>query len=69
VYVVRKAGEEIKMFQLDARVAVVLAMAEGFELASKDVVIVAASPLANWSRSLSLLIPGALTSAASVAKP
>jgi len=69
IYVVRKAGEEVRIYQLDARVTGALAMAEGFELAPKDVVYVAASPLANWNRSLSLLIPGALTSAASVARP
>jgi polysaccharide biosynthesis/export protein len=69
VYVVRKAGEAVQVYQLDARVTGALAMAEGFELAPKDVVYVAASPLANWNRSLSLLIPGALTSAASVARP
>jgi polysaccharide export outer membrane protein len=38
-------------------------MAESFELQPKDIVYVAASPLANWNRSLSLLIPGALTQA------
>ena len=38
-----------------------LAMAESFELKPKDVVYVAASPLANWNRHLSLLFPGALT--------
>jgi polysaccharide export outer membrane protein len=69
VYVVRKAGASVRVYQLDARVTGALAMAEGFELAPKDVVFVAASPLANWNRSLSLLIPGALTSAATVAKP
>jgi polysaccharide export outer membrane protein len=46
-----------------------MALAEGFELHPKDVVYVAASPLANWNRHLSLLIPGALTSAVGVAKP
>ena len=40
-----------------------LAMAEAFELQPKDIVYVAATPLANWNRQLSLLIPGALTSA------
>ena len=69
VYVVRKAGDDVRVYQLDARITGALAMAEGFELAPKDVVFVAASPLANWNRSLSLLIPGALTSAATVAKP
>jgi polysaccharide export outer membrane protein len=65
VYVVRKASDRTRVFQLDARVAGSLAMAESFELQPKDIVYVAASPLANWNRKLSLLIPGALTSAVS----
>jgi len=63
VYVVRKTPERTRVFQLDARVASSLAMAEAFELQPKDIVYVAATPLANWNRQLSLLIPGALTSA------
>jgi polysaccharide export outer membrane protein len=63
VYVVRKTGDRTRVFQLDARVAGSLAMAESFELQPKDIVYVAATPLANWNRQLSLLIPGALTSA------
>lgn len=66
VYVVRKSTDGIRVYQLDARVSGALAMAEGFELHPKDVVYVAASPLANWHRNLSLLIPGALTSAVGV---
>lgn len=66
IYVVRKAGERTRVFQLDARVSGALAMAESFELRPKDVVYVAASPLANWNRHLSLLFPGALTSAVGV---
>jgi polysaccharide export outer membrane protein len=65
VYVVRKTTDRTRVFQLDARVAGSLAMAESFELQPKDIVYVAASPLANWNRKLSLLIPGALTSAVS----
>ena len=65
VYVVRKTSERTRVFQLDARVAGSLAMAESFELQPKDIVYVAATPLANWNRNLSLLIPGALTSAVS----
>jgi polysaccharide export outer membrane protein len=42
-------------------------MAESFELQPKDIVYVAATPLANWNRSLSLLIPGALPQAVSAA--
>jgi polysaccharide export outer membrane protein len=66
VYVVRKSADGIRVYQLDARNSGALAMAEGFELHPKDVVYVAASPLANWHRNLSLLIPGALTSAVGV---
>jgi polysaccharide export outer membrane protein len=65
VYVVRKTPERTRVFQLDARVMGSMAMAESFELQPKDIVYVAASPLANWNRNLSLLIPGALTSAVS----
>jgi polysaccharide export outer membrane protein len=63
VYVVRRGPERTRVFQLDARLAGSLAMAESFELRPKDIVYVAATPLANWNRKLSLLFPGALTSA------
>jgi polysaccharide export outer membrane protein len=67
IYVVRKLPEgTTRVFQLDARITGALAMAEEFELRPKDVVYVAATPLANWNRSLSLLFPGALTSAVGV---
>ena len=66
IYVVRKTPERTRVFQLDARVTGALAMAESFELRPKDVVYVAASPLANWNRHLSMLFPGALTSAVGV---
>ncbi|SFB85683.1 polysaccharide biosynthesis/export family protein [Massilia yuzhufengensis] len=66
IYVVRKTPERTRVFQLDARASGALAMAESFELRPKDVVYVAASPLANWNRHLSLLFPGALTSAVGV---
>nr|WP_229520665.1 polysaccharide biosynthesis/export family protein [Massilia sp. IC2-476] len=66
IYVVRKTPARTRVFQLDARVSGALAMAESFELRPKDVVYVAASPLANWNRQLSLLFPGALTSAVGV---
>ncbi|WP_229459484.1 polysaccharide biosynthesis/export family protein [Massilia cavernae] len=69
VYVVRKAPEGTRIFQLDARQTGALAMAEAFELHPKDLVYVAASPLANWHRSLSLLFPGALTQAVGAARP
>ena len=66
VYVVRKTAGGTKVFQLDARQTGALAMAEAFELRPKDLVYVAASPLANWHRGLSMLFPGALTQAISV---
>jgi polysaccharide export outer membrane protein len=66
IYVVRKTPERTRVFQLDARLTGSLAMAESFELRPKDVVYVAASPLANWNRQISLLFPGALTSAVGV---
>lgn len=66
VYVVRKTPERTRVFRLDARDSGALAVAESFELRPKDVVYVAASPLANWNRHLSLLFPGALTNAVGV---
>jgi polysaccharide export outer membrane protein len=65
IYVVRKTPERTRVFQLDARVTGSLAMAESFDLQPKDIIYVAPTPLANWNRNLSLLIPGALTSAVS----
>jgi polysaccharide export outer membrane protein len=69
IYVVRKTTDRTRVFQLDARDTGSLAMAEAFELRPKDVVYVAASPLANWNRNLSLLFPGALTSAVGISRP
>ncbi|NMM28208.1 MAG: hypothetical protein HHJ12_13210 [Glaciimonas sp.] len=66
VYVVRKSSKEPIVYKLDASVPGAMAMAEGFELHPKDVIYVAASPLANWNRSISLLLPGALSSAVGV---
>jgi polysaccharide export outer membrane protein len=63
VYVVRRSGEHTDVFQLDARDRAALALAESFELAPKDLVYVAATPLVNWHRKLSMLFPGALTQA------
>jgi polysaccharide export outer membrane protein len=69
VYVVRKAVDGTKVYQLDARENGALAMAEAFELHPKDLVYVAASPLANWHRRLSMLFPGALSQMVGVARP
>jgi polysaccharide export outer membrane protein len=43
-------------------------MAESFELYPKDVIYVAASPLTNWHRAISLIFPSALSSAFGAAK-
>jgi polysaccharide export outer membrane protein len=69
VYVVRKGESGTRVFRLDARSSGALAMAESFELHPKDLVYVAASPLANWHRNLSMIFPGALTQAVSVSRP
>lgn len=69
IYVVRRMLQRTRVFQLDARLTGSLAMAESFELRPKDIVFVAATPLANWNRKLSLLFPGALTSAVGVTRP
>jgi len=69
VYVVRKGVDGTRVYQLDARTTGALAMAESFDLHPKDLVYVAASPLANWHRNLSMIFPGALTQALNVARP
>jgi polysaccharide export outer membrane protein len=69
VYIVRRTTKGPQVYRLDARAPDALAMAEEFELSPKDVVYVAASSLANWHRSVSLLFPGALSSAVGVVKP
>lgn len=69
IYVVRRSGANQVVYQLDGRSPGALAMAEGFELSPKDVVYVAATPLANWHRAISLVLPGALSSAVGAARP
>lgn len=69
IYVVRRNGAEQVVYQLDGRTEGALALAEGFELSPKDVVYVAATPLANWHRSISLILPGALSSAVGAVTP
>ncbi len=69
VYVVRKTLDGTRVYQLDARKTGALAMAESFELQPKDLVYVAASPLANWHRNLSMIFPGALTNMVGVTRP
>jgi polysaccharide export outer membrane protein len=65
VYIVRRSAEQPVIYRLDAATPGALAMAEGFELDPKDLVYVAATPLANWHRTISQILPGALSSAVS----
>lgn len=65
VYVIRRSGEEPLVYRLDANASGAMALAEGFELEPKDVVYVAATPLMNWHRTISQLLPGALSGAVS----
>jgi polysaccharide export outer membrane protein len=68
VFVVRRAEAATEVYQLDARDTGALALAESFELAPRDLVFIDASGLANWQRTLSMLIPGSLPSAVSAGK-
>jgi polysaccharide export outer membrane protein len=69
IYVVRQQGGEQVVYQLDGRKSGALALAEGFELNPKDVVYVAATPLANWHRAISLILPSALSGAVGAVTP
>lgn len=58
VYVIRNTSEtQIDVFQLNAKNAMALAMADRFNLNSRDVVYVDASGLATWNRLVSLIFP------------
>ena len=69
VYVVRRTSQSSVVYQLDANAPGALARAEGFELSPRDVVYVAATPLTNWNRTISALIPGALPTAVIATTP
>ena len=69
VYVVRRNSQSSVVYQLDANAPGALAMAEGFELNPRDVVYVAATPLTNWNRTISAMIPGALPTAVIATTP
>lgn len=69
VYVIRRSSTESRVYQLDANAPGALAVAEGFELNPKDVVYVAATPLTNWNRTISAMIPGALPTAVIATTP
>lgn len=69
VYVVRRNDNGQEVFQLDGRSPGALAMAEGFALKPRDVVYVAATPLVNWHRAISLFFPSALSGAIGAVTP
>ena len=58
IYVIRNTSEnQIDVYHLNAKNAMALAMAERFNLNSRDVVYVDASDLATWNRIMSLIVP------------
>jgi len=69
IYVIRRNASDQVVYQLDGSTPGALAMAESFELNPKDVVYVAATPLANWNRTISLILPSALSGAVGAVTP
>lgn len=63
VYVVRKVGAVPVVYRLDAKSTDALAIAESFELNPKDLIYVAPTGLTDWHRTISLLLPEALSTA------
>ena len=62
IYVIRNSSEtKIDVFQLNAKNAMALAMADRFELNARDIVYVDASGLATWNRLISLILPSVQT--------
>jgi polysaccharide export outer membrane protein len=59
IYVIRRVGDKPEVYHLDAQSPVAYALAEGFELKSRDVVFVDPSQLVRWNRVISLLVPTA----------
>ena len=58
IYVIRNTSEKkIDVYQLNAKNAMALAMADRFELNPRDIVYVDASGLATWNRLLGLITP------------
>ena len=58
IYVIRNtSANQIDVFQLNAKNAMALAMADRFELNPRDIVYVDASGLATWNRLISLILP------------
>jgi polysaccharide export outer membrane protein len=58
IYVIRNTSEKkIDIYQLDAKNALALAMADRFELNPRDIVYVDASGIGTWNRLLNLITP------------
>ena len=58
IYVIRNTSEtKIDVYQLNAKNAMALAMADRFELNPRDIVYVDASGIGTWNRLLSLITP------------
>jgi len=58
IYVIRNTSDmKIDIYQLDAKNAMALAMADRFELNPRDIVYVDASGIATWNRLLGLIMP------------
>jgi polysaccharide export outer membrane protein len=68
VFVVRKTVKHPMVYQLDATTPGAMGIAESFELDPKDLIYVAASPLTNWHRAISQILPGALSQAVTAGK-
>lgn len=61
IYVVRSVPDgQPEIYHLDASSPVAYAVAEGFELKSRDVVYVDPVPLVRWNRVISLILPSAV---------
>lgn len=63
VFVIRKApadsGKIAQVFQLHARNATALVLADQFRLQSRDIVYVTAAPIARWNRLIAQILPTA----------
>lgn len=70
IYVVRRDSQgKASVYRLDASDPHAMALAEGFQLDPRDVVVVSATRLANWNRTISQMLPSAMSSAVGAARP
>mgnify|MGYP005826295665 CR=1 FL=1 len=63
MFVMRRAENgqpgQIDLYQLDARDATALVLADDFSLHARDIIYVTAAPVARWNRVIQQLIPTA----------